>query len=121
MTVHRTIMPTYIKEKYWRKMTWEQQENLCKYKNVILIDPIPSKKQKVLDILNKVDFTTKEGAKNWEKGFDKFEKTWEKIDDALDQLDKGLAKMGNEKNTSQTTKKNKKKKTSDPLDFNLWD
>ena len=101
-------------------MTWEQQEKLTQYKDIILTDPIPTKKQRMIDFLEAIDFTTKKGAKNWDKGFEKFEEYSQKFDKALGQIDESLSKLGDD-SKKKPSKKKKKTRTSDGLDFELWE
>ncbi len=83
-----------IKEKDFKKMSWGMQEALCKKYNVTLTDAVKSKRQIALDILNKIDYTTKEGKAAWTKGFDKYEEYMKKLDAGFEKFDKGLQKMG---------------------------
>lgn len=112
-----------MKEKYWRKMTWEQQEKLTTYKNVILTDPIPTKKQTALKILNMLDYTTKEGKETYSKAFDKFDEYSEKFENAMKKVDKAFDDVDNSLGGDKGTKTTKKKKDgfANSIHFELWD
>ena len=58
-------------------------------------------KEKAIDLLNKIDFTTKQGQENYKKAFDKFDEYSIKFDKVFEQFDKGLEKFGSKQTKNQ--------------------
>jgi len=83
----------YIKEKYWRTMNLGTQEALCQKKDVILIEPVKTKRDLVISFLNKIDFTTKEGQENMKKFFDKYEEYMKKFDGVMSKFDSAFGRI----------------------------
>ena len=57
-------------------------------------------KEKVLSILTKLDYTTKEGRETWGKALDTFDKGAEKFEEIMGQFDKALDKIDSKKSKS---------------------
>lgn len=97
-------------------MPIEIQEQLCNRYHVILTDH-KTTKEKAINILNKIDFTIKEGAQTWDKYLGKIDKGFKKVDEVFEEFDKSLAKIGEDIKPKKYTKK----KADDPLKFEFWD
>jgi len=84
-----------ISQKTWKKFNLHTQEGLSKKMEVVFDDSKPELhgKQRVINFLNKIDFTTKEGQKNFDKYLGYVELGSKKFDDIMDKIDKGFGKM----------------------------
>ena len=100
-------------------MTNNQVEGLSKQFDIIIDDSEKpyntkhvTKKEKALNILNKIDMTTKEGQIFYDKWLGKVENGLQKFDEKMEQIDQSFQKIG-----GGVPDKNKKKK--DPLGTDL--
>ena len=107
----------------WQKFHPEVQEKLFeKYQGKIILTGEGGKpklrgKARIINILNQIDFTTKEGQANFDKYIGKFEDYMKKFDRGLDKADKAFGNV--EKKISGGTGKGKSIIDRDILDNEL--
>ena len=78
--------------KTWNKFTPEIQEQLCKKYEIILTEHY-TRKEKAVKILNSIDITHPQGAKNFESAMKKIDSGFSKFDQGLTKFDKAMAQF----------------------------
>ena len=78
--------------KVWNRFKPEIQEQLCKKYEITLTNHY-TKREKVTKILNSIDITSPQGAKNFESAMKKLDSGFQKLDSGLAKFDKAMAKM----------------------------
>jgi len=84
-----------VSKKIWEKFNLHTQEGLSKKMEVVFDNSKPELhgKQRVINLLNKIDFTTKEGQANFDKYLGKIEGGMKKFDDIMNKIDRGFGKL----------------------------
>ena len=78
--------------KTWNKFNLEIQEQLCKKYEITLTNHY-TKREKMIKILNSIDITSPQGARNFESAMKKLDSGFQKFDSGLSKFDKAMAKM----------------------------